>query len=492
MSLILALDQSTSATKAVLFDAKGQILEKASRNHRQIYPQPGWVEHDAEEIWKNVLAVIREIAKRNRAKLSKLSALSITNQRETVLVFDRKTGKPLHHALVWQDRRGDAICAQLTKQGHGPGVLRKTGLKIDTYFSASKVRWLVENRPALAAKLKSGAAVIGNIDAYLVHRLTGGKVFATDFTNASRTLLFDIGKLKWDATLCKLFKVPVGALPEVRESAAQFGETDAAGILPKRVPIVGVMGDSQASLFAQRCYQPGTAKATFGTGTSVMLNIGDQLRVSEKGAVTALAWVWQGKPTYAFEGLINFSAATIEWLKNQLGLIQSAAEVETLALSVKDNGGVYLVPAFAGLSAPYWSPEARAAIVGMTAHTNKAHVVRAAQEAISYQIRDVLDMMRADAKVKLQSLHADGGPTRNKFLMQFTADLTRTEIKVAEVAESSAWGAAMNGLLGLGRCKSFADLEKLPRPQKAFHPRMKAAEARCLHAGWLAAVQRVL
>ncbi len=488
--MILALDQSTSATKAVLFDVRGKVLDKASRNHRQIYPQPGWVEHNAEEIWKNVLAVVGEIARRNRAKLSKLAALSITNQRETVLVFDRKTGKPLHHALVWQDRRGDAICAKLTMQGHGTSVLKKTGLKIDTYFSASKVRWLIENQPAIAAKLKNGDAVIGTIDAYLVHRLTGGKVFATDFTNASRTLLFDIGKLKWDSELCKLFKVPLSALPEVRESAAHYGETDLNGLLPKTIPIVGVMGDSQASLFAQRCYQPGTAKATFGTGTSVMLNIGDKLLMSEKGAVTALAWVYQGKPTYAFEGLINFSAATIEWLKNQLGLIQSVAEVEQLALSVKDNGGVYLVPAFAGLSAPYWSPEARAAIIGMTAHTNKAHVIRAAQEAIAYQSRDVLDMMRADAKVKLQSLHADGGPTRNKFLMQFTADLTRTEIKVAEVAESSAWGAAMNGLLGLG--KSHADLEQLPRPQKAYHPRMQAAEAQRLHAGWLAAVQRVL
>lgn len=492
MSLILALDQSTSATKAVLFDARGKVLDKASRNHRQIYPQPGWVEHDAEEIWQNVLAVVGEIAKRNRAKLSKLAALSITNQRETVLVFDRQTGKPLHHALVWQDRRGDAICAALTKQGHGPSVLKKTGLKIDTYFSASKVRWLVENKPAIATKLRSGEAVIGTIDAYLVHRLTGGKVFATDFTNASRTLLFDIGKLKWDAELCRLFKAPSSALPEVRESAARFGETNVKGLLPKTVPIIGVMGDSQASLFAQRCYQPGTAKATFGTGTSVLLNIGDRLRVSEKGAVTALAWVYQGQPTYAFEGLINFSAATIEWLKNQLGLIQSAAEVEKLALEVKDNGGVYLVPAFAGLSAPYWSPDARAAIVGMTAFTQRAHVVRAAQEAISYQIRDVLDMMRADAKVKLQSLHADGGPTRNKFLMQFTADLTRTEIKVAEVAESSAWGAAMNGLLGLGLCKSFRDLEKLPRPQITFRPKMSAIEANHLHTGWQNAVKRVL
>ena len=492
MSLILALDQSTSATKAVLFDAWGKVLDKASRNHRQIYPQPGWVEHDAEEIWRNVCAAIGEIAKRNRTKLNQLVALSITNQRETVLVFDRKSGKPLHNALVWQDRRGDAICAQLTKQGHGPSVLKKTGLKIDTYFSASKVRWLIENKPAIAAQLKSGAAVIGTVDAYLVHRLTGGRVFATDFTNASRTLLFDIGKLKWDAELCKLFKVPASALPEVRESATHYGETNVNGLLPKTVPIIGVMGDSQASLFAQRCYLPGTAKATFGTGTSVLLNIGDKLRVSESSAVTALAWVYQGKATYAFEGIINFSAATIEWLKNQLGLIQSVAEVEKLALSVKDNGGVYLVPAFAGLSAPYWSPEARAAIVGMTAHTNKAHIVRAAQEAISYQIRDVLDMMRADAAVKLQSLHADGGPTRNKFLMQFTADLTRTEIKVAEVAESSAWGAAMNGLLGLGLCKSLRDLEELPRPQTVFHPRMNLAETRRLHTAWKAAVQRVL
>ena len=490
--MIIALDQSTSATKAVLFDARGKVLDKASRNHRQIYPQPGWVEHDADEIWRNVLAVVGEITKRNRAKLNKLAALSITNQRETVLVFERKTGKPLHNALVWQDRRGDAICGVLTKQGHGPRVLKKTGLKIDTYFSASKVRWLVENKPAIASKLKSGEAVVSTIDAYLIHRLTGGKVFATDFTNASRTLLFDIGKLKWDAELCKLFKVPASALPEVRESAAQFGETNLNGLLPKTVPIVGVMGDSQASLFAQRCYQPGTAKATFGTGTSVLLNIGDKLRVSQKGAVTALAWVYQGKPTYAFEGLINFSAATIEWLKNQLGLIQSASEVEKLALSVPDNGGVYLVPAFAGLSAPYWSPEARAAIVGMTAHTNKAHIVRAAQEAISYQIRDVLDMMRADAKVKLQSLHADGGPTRNKFLMQFTTDLTRTEIKVAEVAESSAWGAAMNGLLGSGICKSLSDLEKLPRPQTTFRPKMQLTELTRLHNGWKNAVKRVL
>ena len=492
MSCILAIDQSTSGTKAVLFDARGKVLDKATLSHRQIYPKPGWVEHDPDGIWSCVQNVIAEVVGRNRARMGDLAALSISNQRETVVVFDRKSGKPLHNALVWQDRRGDAICSKLNRQGHGLDVLRKTGLKIDTYFSASKIRWLIENQPAIAAKLKSGDAVVGTIDAYLVHRLTGGKVFATDFTNASRTLLFDIGKLKWDAELCKAFKVPMRALPEVRESAAQFGETDAGGLLPKSVPIIGVMGDSQASLFAQRCYQPGMAKATFGTGTSVLLNIGDKMRLSQQGAITALAWVWQGKPTYALEGIINYSAATIEWLKNQLGLIQCASEVEKLALSVKDNGGVYLVPAFAGLSAPYWSPDARAAIVGMTAFTTKEHIARAAQEAIAYQIRDVLDMMRADAKVNLKCLHADGGPTRNKFLMQFTADLTRTDIKVAEVAESSAWGAAMNGLLGLGVYESLDQLSALPCNLTHFKPQMSKSSVNLLHTRWLAAVDRVL
>ncbi len=490
MSLILAIDQSTSATKAVLFDASGKVLGKASREHRQIYPRPGWVEHDAEEIWRNVLAVMREIVARNRSKISKLAALSITNQRETILVFDRKTGKPLHNAIVWQDRRGDAICRKLGS--HEALVRRKTGLKVDTYFSASKLKWLIAEKPTLAAKLKSGDAVIGTIDTYLIHRLTGGKVFATDFTNASRTLLFDIGKLRWDEELCRLFDVPMRALPEVRESAAQFGETNAGGILPRALPIAGVMGDSQASLFAQCCFQPGTAKATFGTGTSVLLNVGNRFRPAAKNSVTALAWVLKGKPTYAAEGIINFSAATIAWLQNQLGLIASADEVEKLAARVVGNGGVYLVPAFAGLSAPYWAPDARAAIVGMSGHTRKEHVVRAALESIAYQIRDVLEMMRSDAGLKLQSLRADGGPTRNKFLMQFTADITRTELRVSEVAESSAWGAAMNGLLGLGVYSSVTAFAKARRKATVYRPRMNAVEAKKLHDGWLTAVKRIL
>jgi len=492
MSLILAIDQSTSATKAVLFNAAGKVLDQASRSHRQIYPRPGWVEHDAEEIWRNVLAVVRELGKRNRTKLAKLTAVSLTNQRETVLVFDRHTGQPLHHALVWQDRRGDVLCQKLRRQGHEKTVQARTGLKIDTYFSASKLHWLITVKPEIAARLKRGDAVIGTIDTYLIHRLTGGQVLATDYTNASRTLLFDIGKLQWDARLCKLFRVPVKALPEVRESSAHFGTTQVGGLLPRPVPIIGVMGDSQASLFAQQCFQPGTAKATFGTGTSVLLNLGDRLPAPRPGMVTALAWVRDGKPTYALEGIINFSAATIEWLKNQLGLIQSAAEVGPLALSVPDNGGVYLVPAFAGLSAPHWAPDARAAIFGLTAHSRKEHIVRAAQEAIGYQIRDVLDAMRRDSGIRVRRLHADGGPTRNRFLMQFTADITGVELKVAEVAEASAWGAALNGLLGSGFYQSTAELARLARRSTTFRPQMSAAGVRKNHHGWLAAVKRVL
>jgi len=492
MKWILSIDQSTSSTKAVLFDATGQVLDKASCDHRQIYPQPGWVEHDAEEIWQNVLTVIKDIATRHPTLPDHLAGLSIANQRETILVFERATGKPLHHAIVWQCRRGDAICRELQEQGKEDLVRNKTGLKIDGYFSASKLKWLIAAKPDLAAKLRSGEAVIGTMDAYIIHRLTDGRVFATDSTNASRTLLYDIARLRWDEDLCRLFSVPIRALPEVHESAAQFGNTDCAGILPRRVPICGVMGDSQASLFAQSCCCTGTAKATFGTGTSVLLNIGNKFRLPGKGTVLALAGVWGGQPVYALEGIISFSAASISWLKNQLGLIQSAAEVEKLATAVEDNGGVYLVPAFTGLSAPHWAPEARAAIVGLSAFTRREHIVRAAEEAIAYQIRDVLEMMQADAKLPIASLYADGGPTRDAFLMQFTADITGMELKVSNVAESSAWGAAMNGLLGLGVCKSLEDLAALPRETRNYHPQMAAAKVKQLHDGWLAAVKRVL
>ncbi len=367
-----------------------------------------------------------------------------------------------------------------------------TGLRLDTYFSASKLKWLVRHQPDLAVRLAHGEALIATMDAYLIYRLTGGRVFATDHTNASRTLLHDIGSLRWDPWLCELFETPLKALPEVRESSAGFGETTFEGLLPNPLPICGVMGDSQASLFAQRCFQPGMAKVTFGTGSSVLLNIGNQLRFSKSGAVSTIAWVHRGEPTYAFEGIINYSAATIAWLKDQLGLIQSARESGALASSVPDNGGVYLVPAFAGLSAPYWSQTARAAIVGLTAHSNRNHVVRAAEESIAYQLRDVLEMMKAESDVPLRCIHADGGPTGDRFLMQFTADMLGLELRVADLPDCSALGALLAGMIGQGHLADFDALHQLPIEFTVFQPAMSTELVKRNYAGWKQAVNRVL
>ena len=486
MNTILAIDQSTSATKALAYDIRGQLLDKSAIEHRQIYPQPGWVEHDAEEIWNNTLQAIRQI------KCDDPICLSITNQRETIVVFDRATGKPLHHAIVWQCRRGTQICAELNHAGHAEQVAKKTGLRIDPYFSASKLAWLVRNRPDIAKKLKDGEALIGTIDTYLIYRLTTGKVFVTDHTNASRTLLFDISALRWDEELCGLFDVPMRALPEVRDSTGAFGETDAGGILKRAIPIRGVMGDSQASLFAHRCFSPGMAKVTIGSGSSVLLNIGRQLRAAGDGAVSTIAWTVFGVPTYSFEGIINYSGATIAWLKDQLGLIHDIQELEPAACAIADNGGVYFVPAFGGLSAPYWSPDARAAIVGISAHTNRNHILRAALESIAYQIRDVLAMMRQRSGVNLSTIHADGGATRNRFLMQFIADLTRLEVSAQRMSDCSPLGAALAGAMGMGQYDSLDAIAKLPREIETYRPQMSPEKAIALHAGWTRAVKQVL
>ena len=375
--------------------------------------------------------------------------------------------------------------------GHDETVRAKTGLKLDTYFSGSKLKWLIDAKPDIRQQLENGDALLGTMDTYLIYRLTKTEVFATDHTNASRTLLYDIGRLRWDEQLCCLFNVPMRALAEVRESFEQFGATDADGALPQTLCICGVMGDSQASLLAQGCYERGACKATFGSGTSILLNTGDRFESSDRGAVSAIAWVWQGSPTYALEGIINYSSATIAWLKDQLGLIADPSETAALAQAVTDNGGVYLVPAFAGLSAPYWRSNARAAIVGMSAHSRKEHIVRAALESIAYQIRDVLEMMRLNGGVVPQVLFADGGPTCNEFLMQFTADILRLELIVAEIPESSARGAAMAAMLGRGTVASFDELSSLPRTVRRFEPQMEAAAAERLYSEWQIAVERV-
>lgn len=492
MPLILALDQSTSATKALLFDESGRRLDRESREHRQYYPQPGWVEHDAEEIWQNVLEVTRTLVARNSGRISELVGISITNQRETITVFDRATGRPLHPAIVWQCRRGVELCTAHDTAGHGPLVHSCTGLRLDAYFSGSKLQWLVQNRPDLKEKIESGEALIGTIDTYLIYRLTSGRVFATDPTNASRTLLYDISRLRWDEALCALWEVPISALPEVRESEAHFGETTLDGALGQPCPIVGVMGDSQAALFAQRCFEPGTAKVTFGTGSSVLLNIGSKFKLSEHGVVTALGWVRAGVPVYALEGIIINSGATLTWLQAQLGMYSDVAEIASLASELPDSGGVFLVPAFSGLGLPHWAPDARAAIVGLSSHSDRRHVARAALESMAFQLRDALDAMQAESGVALSALRADGGPTANRQLMQFTADITETELAVSDVPDCSALGATLMGFLGLGVYSSLESIARAERDEGIYQPEMSSSAVQNLLTGWQRAVGQVL
>jgi glycerol kinase len=365
-------------------------------------------------------------------------------------------------------------------------------LRPDAYFSGSKWKWLVQNQPGLREKLASGEALVGTIDTYLIYRLTEGKVFATDPTNASRTLLYDIGRLRWDEGLCSLFEVPMNVLAEVRDSDSHFGETVLGGALASPLPIVGVMGDSQGAFFAQRCFEPGMAKATFGTGSSVMMNIGSEFKLSERSVVAALGWVQAGKPAYAFEGIIISSGAALTWLQSQLGIVSDVAEIESLAGELEDSGGVYLVPAFSGLGLPYWAPTARAAIVGLSAHSDRRHVARAGLESMAYQLRDALDAMQAEGGVTLKALRADGGPTANNLLMQFTADVIESKLAVSEAPDCSALGATFMGLLGTGVYDSLDSIAELELGDRLFEPKMPSSAVKELNAGWQRAVRQVI
>jgi len=493
MQYVLGIDQSTSATKALLFDSAGRVIDKASVNHRQHYPKPGWVEHDAQEIYTNTLSAAGELLGRNPLKTGQLLCVSITNQRETIAVFETKTGRPVRQAIVWQDRRGDDLCRRLTDQGHEQTIRAKTGLKIDSYFSASKIKWMMDNDPQTAEALRGGEARLGTIDAYLIYRLTGGQSFATDHTNACRTLLYDIYNRAWDQQLCEMFSVPPPALPKVLPCDAVFGRTDLAGLLAEAVPICGVMGDSQAALFAQRCFEPGSTKVTFGTGSSVLVNAGPKPPTKNLGGIVAtIGWVLGEGPTYALEGIINSTGATIAWLKDQLGLIDAPAQSEELARSVEDNGGVYFVPAFGGMGAPYWNQQARAAIVGLSQHSDRRHVARAALESIAYQVRDVLDSIITQAGVPLTVIHADGGMVSNTLLMQFVADIVKLPLKASKVPELSALGAVLAGLGGSGFYKSISDLKRLEMDATSYLPAMPDQLRDRFYEGWKRAVQRVL
>jgi glycerol kinase len=492
MQCLLAIDQSTSATKALLLSFEGEVLESASREHRQLYPQPGWVEHDAEEIWCNTLAVSSEVLLEARTRGRELSCVSIANQRETIVVFERGTGRPLHAAIVWQCRRGDSLCAQQSALAREQAIRDKSGLRVDSYFSASKLQWLVRERPDLATRLARGTALIGTIDTYLIYRLTAGSVFATDHTNACRTLLYDIRRLCWDDQLCDWWQVPREALAEVRASDACFGETTLDGQLARSVPIRGVMGDSHAAMFAQQCIAAGSAKVTFGTGSSVLMNAGGTPPTGLSAAVGTLAWVRGGEPTYALEGIITSSAATLTWLRDQLGILGDTTSSDELAEDLSSSGsGVYIIPAFSGLGAPWWREGARGAIVGLSAHSNRRHVVRAALESIAYQLRDVLEMMRKEAGVDLREIRADGGPTANAPLMQFVSDIVGLDLRVARRADRAARGAALMGGLGAGfpiaPSRFTGEMDDV-----VYRRTMAPDQVQARYAGWLRAVSQVL
>lgn len=488
---IIAIDQSTSATKAILFDEGCKLLGRVNVEHKQYYPQAGWVEHDAEEIYANAVEAIRGLMKLGLAEEGASYSLAITNQRETVVVWNAETGKPISHAVVWQCQRGAEICRQLKEAGHEKTFLAKSGLLIDPYFSASGVKWLLDHVEGAREAAEKGQLRMGTIDSWLIWKLTGGEVHATDYTNASRTLLFNIHTLDWDEELCSLFTVPRTMLPKALPCDAVFGRTTIEGLFPEGIEIAGVLGDSHGALAGQMCFEAGMGKATYGTGSSVMVNIGEEAVAAPVGLVTSVGFAAKGKVFYAFEGNIHCTGATLRWLADQLQLIGSPAETEALATSVESTNGVYLVPAFAGLGAPWWNSEAKAIIAGMTLGTTKAHVVRAALEAIPYQIKDLVDLMTGQAGVKLKELRVDGGPTRNRFLMQFQADMLNATINRADIEEASAMGAVVMNGLARGVWATLDEVAALRTSDNRIEPKMTAEERATLHGGWIEAVKLI-
>ncbi|MBC7341076.1 MAG: glycerol kinase GlpK [Clostridia bacterium] len=491
---ILALDQGTTSSRAIIFDAFGQPIAQAQQEFPQHFPQPGWVEQDPNDIWESQLACARAALEKARLTAKDIAAIGITNQRETTILWDRKTGQPVHNAIVWQCRRTAPLCHELKSRGLEPIVQERTGLVIDAYFSGTKIQWLLQTYPEIRKRAEKGEIAFGTVDSWLVYKLTGGRLHLTDYTNASRTLLFNIHDLKWDELLLEELGVPAEILPEVRLSSQLYGETDPHW-LGGPIPIGGIAGDQQAALFGQGCFNSGQAKNTYGTGCFLLMNTGSQAVNSRHGLITTVAWGipnGQARPriVYALEGSIFVAGAAIQWLRDSLGLLETAAASETLAASVPDNGGVYLVPAFTGLGAPYWDMEARGTIVGLTRGSTRAHLARAALEAIAYQTRDVLEAMVADAGTPLNILKADGGATANNFLMQFQADILGVPVQRAAIGETTALGAAY--LAGLA--SGLWTLSTLPGTRAGsegyFVPAMDAISREALYQRWKQAVAR--
>jgi glycerol kinase len=489
VAYILALDQGTTSSRAIVFDHTGAIKAVAQKEFEQIFPQPAWVEHNPEEIWTSQIGVAVEALSKVDLRPRDIAAIGITNQRETTIVWDRETGKPVYNAIVWQDRRTAQFCDELKAQGHEALIQERTGLLIDAYFSASKISWILNNVPGARQQAEARKLAFGTVDSWLIWKLTSGKVHATDITNASRTMIFNIRTAQWDEELLRIFQIPASMLPKVGASSEHYAEvTTTLGL--GGIAIAGIAGDQQSSLFGQRCFSPGLTKNTYGTGCFLLQNIGTKPIKSSNRLVTTVAWKVGNSIEYALEGSVFVGGAVVQWLRDGLGLIRNSSDVEALAASVKDNGGVYFVPAFVGLGAPHWDQYARGAILGLTRGTSAGHIARAAVESIAYQVADLLQAAQKDSGTTLSELHVDGGATANNMLMQFQADILGIPVVRPAMAESTALGAAYLAGLGADVWRSINDITSLPMNEQRFEPHMKRPEAESLRARWNEALSR--
>jgi len=484
---ILALDQGTTSSRSLVFDEQGNIISQAQKEFRQLFPQPGWVEHDAEEIWSTQYGTMAEAVAKANINMKQIAGIGITNQRETTVVWDKSSGQPIYNAIVWQDRRTASDCDKLKSAGWAETIQQKTGLIIDAYFSATKLKWILDNVTGARQKAINGELAFGTIDSWLTWKLTNGEVHVTDVSNASRTMLYNIHSLQWDEELLKIFDIPASVLPEVKPSSKIYGVT--GSIIPdSRIPIAGIAGDQQAALFGQLCTQPGMVKNTYGTGCFMLMNTGEKAIASKNNLLTTIAWQIDNKTVYALEGSVFIAGAVVQWLRDELKIIRTSAEIEKLAAQVKDTEGVYIVPAFAGLGAPHWNQYARGSIFGLTRGSSNAHIARAALDSIAYQTFDVLKAMEADAAIHIKELRVDGGATVNNQLMQFQSDILNTKVVRPKITETTALGAAYLAGLAVGYWKSIEEIQEQWQADKSFSPSMVDEKRNELVKGWQRAV----
>ncbi|MDA8228226.1 MAG: glycerol kinase GlpK [Desulfitobacterium hafniense] len=487
---ILALDQGTTSSRAILFDHEGKIIGVAQKEFTQHYPKAGWVEHNAEEIWATEYGVIAELLAKTGSALSEIAAIGITNQRETTVVWDKVTGKPIYNAIVWQSRQSMEIVEELKAKGWSDKIRSKTGLVLDAYFSGTKIRWILDNVEGAQTKAEQGELLFGTIDTWLVWKLTGGKVHVTDYSNASRSMLYNIHELEWDKELLRELRIPKSMLPEVKPSSMVYGNAEVGLFQSENVPIAGIAGDQQAALFGQTCFEPGMAKNTYGTGCFMLMNTGTRAVTSQNGLLTTIAWGINGRVEYALEGSVFVAGAAIQWLRDGLKIIEAAQDSEYFAKKVKDTDGVYVVPAFVGLGAPYWNMRARGAIFGLTRGSSKAHIIRATLNSLAYQTKDVLAAMEADSAINLQTLKVDGGAVANNVLMQFQSDILGVPVERPQIIETTALGAAYLAGLAVGFWRDEEEVSTNWHLDQRFEPQMPEQQRNKLYRGWLKAVQR--